>query len=429
MDAAELARETALSDEAIEERAAKIDAQDIAGFRDMIKQVKEETETLTGAFDMKRIKTVDQCYSLILAFIQFISFDFFHLLKKFDPALRERNFNHTPHFKPVKANLVIEMINDFLERSFAPDPEQDWQTALRVMKTYKNSVDVINGNRWKKLLIQLRDIRNSQIFDLIIRYVEENPEWTPHAVIPSTAITRPWLESKRTSVENTLERLTDARWNTQVSVLSRELFGDADITRLQNYTDVLSTMLLKKKFEGFTRTRELNFFKAFMEDHFHRDIQKLCELLLIRGKWMNPALSLPLSDQFNGILAFSDRLIRFDQGLGENSDNGSRLRKALKLVDRNKNHSLHIRAILSQANEEADDIIIAGMQLFTALGQTLKTILDDYQKTTPELIINWKEMEFAALTPLDQLISEMNKSINALLQILRAFVQIDQQAC
>jgi hypothetical protein len=421
MDMAEKEREAALSDTAIEEQAEKAGLQ---GFADVVKWTREETETLINAFDPARIKDADRCYSLIFAFIQFISFDFYCFLKKFDPSLQERNFNSVPHFKPVKADLLIDMLKDFLEGAFAMDPDQNWQAALPVMKTYKNGVDVINGDQWQKLLTQLRDIRNSQILELIVRYTDRNPAWEPHAAIPYVPIANSWLESKKTNVENTIVRLVDLKRNAQVDALSREVFGGADIVRLKNYTEDVSSLFFKGKFEGFTHTRELNFFKAFLQDHFHRDIRDLCELLLVRGKWMSPALSLPLSDQFNAMLSLSDRLIRFDDNLGENS---GRLRKALRLAGRNKAQARYIRTMLSQANEEADDMIMLGVQLLPALGQSLKDILEDYQKTTPQLIINWKEIEFAVLTPMGQWITEMGKSISSFLQILRTFMQTSQE--
>jgi hypothetical protein len=205
------------------------------------------------------------------------------------------------------------------------------------------------------------------------------------------------------------------------------VFGDADTTRLKNYTEEVSSIFRKKNFEGFTRVRELNFLKAFLQDRFHPEIRELCELLLIRGKWMSPALAQPFSDEFNAILSLSDRLTRFDEGLAEAGESGGRLRKALNLAARNKAQARYIKDVLNQANQEADDIIIQSIQLLSAIGISQKNILGDYQATPHALIINWKEMEAAVLSPIGPLISEMCNSIHAFLQILRAFIQIEQE--
>jgi hypothetical protein len=296
------------------------------------------------------------------------------------------------------------------------------------MKSYKNDIEVINVDQWNKLLIQLQNIRMSRILELIVCYTDQNPEWEPNITISHMPIVKSWLMSKRTRVENAIEQLIDARRNAQINMLSQEVFGDADTTRLKNYTEEVSLIFHKKNFEGFTHARELNFLKAFLQDHFHPEIRELCELLLVRGKWMSPALAQPFSDEFNAVLSLSDWLTRFDEGLEEAGESDGRLRKALNLAAKNKVQARQIKTILNQANQEADDIIIQSIQILSAIGLRLRNILDDYQTAPHTLIIDWKEMEAAALSPIGELISETCKLISAFLQILRAFIHVEQEA-
>jgi hypothetical protein len=402
-----------LSAESIEERAKTTDIKNLA------KQIGGEMAAFSAAFDSGRITAMDSAYNLILDMIRFVTFDFFFLLKKFDPNITERNFTYQPKFAPVRGEYLSDELKDFLEASSAIDPDKDWKNALRILKIYKNGVDVVAPNQWSRLLNQLREIRKSNILELMIRHIDKDPLWISAPKLRDEHIAEAYLEEKRTEARAAIDKIVNAKKNAQITTLAKTVFGSAEIDRAKYYTEKAGEIYLKKNFEGFLFAAGINYLKAFLLDHFKKDIRELCDLLLIRGQWTVPVLAQQMSESFHQIMNLSDKLIAFDETLSDSGENGSRLKASIVKADRDKSQARYVAIILKSVNEEARDLINTAAQALIGIGKNLKNLLDDYQKPTRELIINWKELEGSSETPLAQRIAGTYKKIYYFIQMMQ----------
>jgi hypothetical protein len=402
-----------LSPESIEERAKT------AAVKDLSKQLEADMSAFSAAFDSGRIEAINRCYNLILAMVQFVSFDFFFLLKKFDPNIAERNFTYQPKFAPVRGEYLSDELKDFLDAAFAIDPGKDWKNALRVLKIYKNGVDVVAADQWGRLLNHLREIQRSSILELMIRHIDRNPQWVSAPKIPDEHIAEAYLEERRTEVRAALDKIVNSKKNAQVEVLVKTIFGSAEIDRSKYYTEKAGEIYIKKNFEGFLFAAGINYLKAFLLDHFKKDIRELCDLLLIRGQWTVPALAQQMSESFHQIMNLSDALITFDETLSDNGENGSRLKASIVKADRDKSQARYVTIILKSVNEEAQGLINTAAQDLIVIGKNLKNLLDDYQKTNRELIMNWKELEGASEAPIARRLADTYKKIYYFIQIMQ----------
>jgi hypothetical protein len=410
-----------LAPEAIVERAKTTPPKELS------RQLREDLAALIGAFDNVMINAVDGCYNVILGFVQFVGFDFYFLLKKFNAGMPERNFSHPPRFEPIRAEYVAEDIKDFLEIVPGVDPDQDWKTALKVLKSYKGDMDVINPDHWSRLLNLLRDVRRSNILELMIRHIEKNPAWQSAPRIPGEHIVEAYIEAKKSETEGTIRKIQNDKKNAQIDQLAKTIFGSAEITRLKYYTEKNNELYVKKNLEGFTHVTGLNYLKAFLLDYFKKDIRELCDLLLIRGQWTSNVLSQQLSEGFHGIMAVSERILVFDEALADNGENGSRLKAAIVKVDRDKSQAKYIRLILKTVNEEARNMINKAAQDLITIGKNFKAALEDHPKSPPELIINWKELEASSESPITQRITEVYKKMYYFVQLLQCFVSSSEE--
>ncbi|MDR2110821.1 MAG: DUF5312 family protein [Spirochaetaceae bacterium] len=404
-----------LTPEAIAERGKTIPIKQLAG------QVREELSTLIASFDTARVNAADGCYNTILGFIQFVTFDFFFLLKKFDANMAERNFSRPPKLENIRAEYIAEDIKDFLETAAAVDPDQDWKTVLGVLKSYKGDMDVISLEQWSKLLAYLRDIRRSGILELIIRHVEKNPVWQPMSRIPSERVVDAYLDAKKAGAEDAIRKIQNDKRTAQLDQLAKTVFGSTEITRLKYYTDKNNEIFIKKNLGGFTHVVGLNYLKAFLLDHVKKDIREICDLLLIRGQWTSNVLSQQLSEGFHGIMAISEQILTFDEALADNGENGSRLKACLVKVDRDKGQVKYIKIILKSVNEAAQKMIVEAAQALIVIGKNFKTAMEDYPKNPHELIINWKELESSSEVPIIQRITDVYKRMYYFVQIMQFF--------
>jgi hypothetical protein len=423
MDKKHLALQAKISKESIEGRA-KAGTQTNA----LAKQVREELNQYIAGFDGERVKAIDDCYNLIMSFTKFVNFDFFFLLKKFDAALSERNFSYQPHFEPIRAEYVSDAVKDFLELIYALDPDQDWKTALELLKKYKGDMDVVSPAHWAKLLSYLRDVKRSKILELMVRHIDKDPFWQSKPQLENDNIVDPYIQKKKAETEGVINSILNSKRDAQISQLAQMVFGSSDVERMKHYTNKNNEIYLKKDLGGFTHIQGINYLKAFLLDYFKKDIRELCDLFLIRGQWISQVLSQQMSEGFHALMAVSEELLVFDDKLGENGEHGARLKAALVKVDRDKGQAKYVRIILNSVNEQAQNMIVQAAQALIVIGKHLKSIVEDYQKNPHELIINWKELEAASEEPLAKRIAGIYKKIYYFVQMMQFFAQGGEEA-
>jgi hypothetical protein len=406
-----------LSAAAISERAGTMPVKELSGM------IKRELSNFIAAFDSTRVNSIDNCYNAIIAMVNFVSFDFFYLLKKFDPALTERSFNYQPKFQPVKGTDLSEAIKDFLEFSASVEIERDWKVTLGVLKTYKEGMDVVNIDHWLKLLRVLKDVSRTRILELIIRHISSDFLWMSVPKLPDERMTDVVLDAKKAEIEGAVNKIEHDKRSAQIEQLAKTIFGSATVDRMANYIDKNNEPFYKKNFEGYTKTTALNYLKAYLLDYFKKEIRELCDLLLVRGQWSNIALSQSMSNAYHEVMGLSEQLTVFDDSLSDKGEHGSRLRQALLKVDRDKGQNKYIKSILNGVNNNAQRLInVASANLIT-IGRNFKSLLEDMQKKPAELIMNWRELETAADfdVPLGQRITNDYKRMYFFVQLLQFF--------
>jgi hypothetical protein len=419
----------AFFDQKLQEILARISPEFIAeqakstALKELSAQLAEDLTAFSNAFDTARIEACDRCYNLIMDMIRFVCFDYFFMLKKFDSSITERNFSSPPKFGTVRGEYISGELKDFLEVSFSMDPDQDWKNTLRVLKIFKNNMDVVAPDQWSRMLLVLREVRRSGILELMIRHIEKTPSWQSQPLLSGEKITAAYLEERRAAAKNALDQLVNAKKNTQVEALVKMIFGSAEIDRAKYYTVKAGEIYAKKNFEGFTFAAALNYLKAFLLDHFKRDIRELCDLLLIRGQWVDVHLSQGMSEAFHKLMGLSDELIAFDETLSDTGENGARLKTAIVKADRDRSQARYVGLILKSVNENARDLIATAAQNLIALAKSLKVLFEDYQKSSRELLINWKELEVVSDSPIAQRMGDAYKKIYYFVQILQLLVK------
>ncbi|MDR1108243.1 MAG: DUF5312 domain-containing protein [Spirochaetaceae bacterium] len=402
-----------LNQNTLEERAKTTAPQDF------ISQLKKDIAVLSDTFDANRIQAANRCYNLILAFIQFAQFDFFMLLRKFDLSLRPGNFEVPPKFAAAKADSLVQDLENFQILSHALEPAADWKNVFIILNACR--MPPIPPEQWSILLQNLREIKSSGIIDLTIQYSTKNPIWMIKPKIPNERVVDSWLELKRNEVQGYINEIVTAQRNAQIEVLANNVFGTADITRLQYYTEKNNEMYRKKGLESFDYARGLNYLTAFILDFMEKELQELCDILLIRGQWTNNPASREMSDAFHEVLALTEGILALDETLSDKGDNGARLKASLLRADRDRSQVRYINSIIGNINEEAQELIASAAQSLLVVGKHIKDLTDDFQKSPHELIINWKELGAASRLPLGQRLAEAYKKINYFIQLMQLF--------
>ncbi len=395
-----------------------------------IGQVQEETKrdltSLFVIFDGEKSRQIDDAYDTLLAFINFINFDYYFLLKKFDSGLPERSFSYRPKFESINGEYVADDLQDFLEVFGALDLETDWPRIFGALKDYKK-IDIVPIEAWSKFVAEALELRKSGVLEQIVRHLKEDPAWESKPHRPTDRIVEPFLQKLKTQIETIIQRIVQERRNSKIDEISNQIFGTTVILRMKNYTEKANVVFAKKMLGGYTQALAMNYLKAYLMDYFKKDIRELVDLLIVRGQWTANLQSQQLSDCYHAIMDVSDKILLFDEELADEGELGTRVRSALAKADRDKDAMKYLRGALKDTNDKATAMISCAAVNLIGVGRQLKNLIEDLNKPHHEILLNWKEVESQSARPLKAWLVDTYKKLYYIVQLLQYFVKSDEE--
>ena len=385
---------------------------------DVVKILQDDLAALTAGFDSPRIVAADKCYNLIASMKQFVFFDFCSLIRKFDPEFKEGDFLTQQKFVPVDVSILASDLSVFLSVLPSMEKDDDWKTVFEILKYCKGGTDVIPLAQWSNVLLNLADIKQSKIFELIGKLATGNPVLEIKPKVPHEALSAAWLEHKTGEIKDMINNISENQRIAQIKNLGQSVFGSLEIMRLNNYNPEKGKILLEKGLESYDYALALNYLITYIQEFLSKEIQELCDILLVRGQWTNNTASRTMSGAFHEALDTAEKIIKLDENLAEEGSNGIRLRGAMLRVDRDKTQARYINNIISGVNEEALEIIDTAVPALIVVGKHLKMLLDDCEKKPFELIMNWKELNSVTKIPMGQRIGAVYKKLTLFVQLM-----------
>ncbi len=342
-------------------------------------------------FDNTKVQKINNTFNLMTLFLDFISFDYYFLLRKFDSRFPENDFTYSPRFEDINGEYIVEDLKDFIILIPFLGLDEEWDSLFDVLSEYKGT-EIINRKNWQKVLRKNRDVRVSKIMELIIRAVDKDPSYTFTAQKPNKRIVEDYLNKLKSQVELSIQKVLKEKQNRKIEGLAKEVFGTTAISRMKNYTENANIAFSRKMLGGYTYVTPVNYLKAFLIDYCKKDIREISDILLIRGKWTTNISSQQLSDAFYGLMSATEELIAFDEQLSEEGKRGSEISKLLKRRDADKSNITLLRKMLKDINNDALRLMNTSGGHLVAIAKSFKLVYEDYNKKRPELITNWKEI-------------------------------------
>ncbi len=331
------AEQRALADHLTE--SAILEQAKTLALKDLQERVQSDLTTFLAVFDSEKTREIDSSFNTLISFSNFVNFDFYFFLKKFDSSLPERNFSYKPRFEAINAEYVADDVADFLEVFMPIDLDADWGRIFKALKEYRNA-DIIQAEAFQKILGPAAEIRRSQILDQVVRFIKKDPYWAAQPRYPNDRIVEPYIQKLKAQVDTLIQRIMAEKRNAKIDEVSVLVFGSSIVIRMKNYTEKANVVFAKKMLGGYTQVPSLNYLKAYLMDYFKKDIREIVDILLIRGKWTTSVQSQQLSDSYHALLEVSADIIAFDESLADDGEMGGRLRAALAKADRDKEQEI-----------------------------------------------------------------------------------------
>ncbi len=404
-----------LSEKSIDERARKgIDPAALEA------EVKRDVKTLLEGIDTNWMNDLDALFNRLLVLLDLIGFDYFFLLKKFDPGLPERDFSYNPRFEAVEATSVLGELQDFLEILPNVDPDADWDRMLAALKEHRG-INVVSREALRKAIQLIRDVQKSGLMPLIVRHAMQNPSWKPLVRTHRDHIVEPYLSKLKAEAETTAKKVAHGRHSEKLEELARAVFGSGSVEKLSHYSEASNPEYAQKMLGGFLYVSALNYLRAFLVEYLPKSIREVVDLLIIKGKWANNQPSQQMSEAFHQLLAVSEKIGRFDTDLAEDGELGRRLKTIALRTERDRKAVVQLRMALQQVNDEARTLIGDSIQHFVAIARVLKLAHEDIGKANPAFLVNWKELKPASDKDLRVVVAAVYKKIYNFVQLMQMY--------
>lgn len=387
-------------------------------FDKLNKQIKNDLETFISDFTAEKINMMDSLYTKMMAFRAFCTYDYYFMLKKFDSSIREGEFNRTPKFEPIDAAYISEDLKDFVSILYSMPIEEDWTDLMLLFKNAKGS-EPVKPNQWNKVVQRLRQLKDNRIFDMIIQLVSKDPGYNTDIAVKQEHAVESYIENIKKQTVSTLNKLESAQKNSKIDSLLVQIFNTNHVSVLRNYTEEGSVPFEKKNLGKFEYARPLNYMKAFLVDFVKRDIREYADLVLIRGKWTMAPLSAEMSNEYHIMLEASNLITAFDEKLNEDGEIGLKFKTLLPRADRDKEAGNIIKTGLKDVNAFAKEYLVNTTKSMINFAKTLKSLVEDYEKSKGEIIMNWKELDRYAEHPIKELSVEVYKKLYLFVSLMQ----------
>jgi len=386
--------------------------------------VKDAMVAYFSGFDAATVKQINDTYNVLQTLLAFVKYDYYFVLRKFDSSIQEGNFGYSPRFEPINAEYVSDDIKDFLEIALPIERDTAWDPVFDVLREYKG-VEVIDRAAWKKLVATVTNVTRSGVMVKIVQHVDRNPSYQAEVRVTRKHIVENYLNTLKTQVEGTIQKLARERRTKKIDQLARAIFGTSAIQRTKYYTDSANLLFSKKMMAGFTHTEAINYLKAFLVDYFKGEVRTIVsDLFIVRGQWSDNVLSQQLSDSYYAIMSVAQRVVEFDDSLAEEGELGMKLKKLSgRVVERDPSTAKALREALHKINERALQMVQETATNLITMGKVVKLLIEDLERERPELLQNWKAIEGYTEQPIHEQLTAIYKRAYYFVQLMQMLVK------
>lgn len=390
-----------------------------------LEQVKTKLEgdlsAFSSEFDNERMNRTENLYKAFSLFKDFCCFDYYVLIKKFSSSFQEFNFAALPNFEKINAEYIVDSLKDFCSVAYAITSDSIvWTDLFDFLKSISPNETVSLGT-WKKIIAKIKNIQQSNAFDLMIRHISGDVTYITEIPSHYTSLIEPYVDKIQEDVYSTLSKIGSQQKENKANQICSQIFGNTEFQTLHYYVSSVNDSFTKKDLNIFEYTEPLNYLKAFLLEYLKKDIREYFDVVVVRGQW-DATLAAPMSNAYQELLKISDEITEFDSSLAEDGSSGLKIKNLLPKTAHDPGAENIINRVVSDANEQARSYLITAAQDFIAIGKTVKQLIEDFSKPKPEIVQNWHELERYLDHPMRDFSVGIYKKIYLFVQLMQQYL-------
>ena len=366
----------------------------------VITTVHKNLRMFRASFDPLKRRNIDGQFCQVYDFIKLATFDYFYLLRRFDPLMPEHIHSYRPKFRSIAGHSVTNLLKDFLEVSqpIAMFNEQRIALIGNILNEYAGA-EIIVITRWQKLIATIATLVHSGILLSIIRHIDGASSYESPFQPTNQKIVADFLNWFQASTAQNISIALAEKRNAQISRFITKIFGKGHSERLHGAG---SRVPIQAELASSVHFEELKYLQRFLTGPFKKEIFDFIQkTFIVQASWRSRFEYRNFSQLIYHLQELSPKIATADE---------------------------YHRGLRSQRYESPDAraarLLQSGQQMIWAILRFLKHILDEFVHKRNYIIVNWKELvlkaDFALPSQLFQTYKRMHHLLDLLL-LLRSY--------
>jgi len=361
-----------------------------------LKLIGNEFQSIIKLFSTPEFGNFDIEYNQLEKLKSLCSLDYEKILNLFDSKLRLSSPKYKPSFSPVPAEDIINDILDiyYLIWGFEISLGIEKNLLLLLERFKKTNTEEFKFGI-KKIINRLQQLLKKHLSPttllFLIRAIKEDPFFTP----PVDKEMHFYLETYKKKLTDQFQHIRDRimreRREDAIAQDLKSLFGNAELLKVQGYSEEFNDILSEDGFETFKYIKPLMIVKSFSVGKFERNIRENVNKLIVEGYFESEAFQNKLSNLYYTCEKIMNGIIEFEEELtGESKSSIKSMEKYIHLYHTGKNVAPLLNRVIQSVNSKAFSIIDNTTNLFYKLASIILEIVNDYKQNTPSYISNLK---------------------------------------
>ncbi|MFP4363020.1 MAG: DUF5312 family protein [Spirochaetia bacterium] len=315
-------------------------------------------------------------------------------LAYFDASIKLSNPNFKPKFSPTPGKQVLPEILDlyYILGPFRIDNNVE-QNLIYLLQRISASQSPEYAGRLKKLVANIRKILNKRLTPqhilAIIRAISDNPYLTPKTDTEVKDFVAPMKDRLTKEFNNARERINREKSESEIEKDLNSLFGEADLLVVGGYNSELNRVLQAKGLASFSQVKALQILKSYVVAKFEKLLKDPIKKIIIEGFFEDKQKLNIMSNTYYRCEKSKDRLDMFEESItSDNRVSVPAIQKQLKQASKGKDVSSVVDKMVETIDNRAKEIVSEETNMYYALANYISEIINDYKKSTPELVSN-----------------------------------------
>ncbi|AEE17741.1 DUF5312 family protein [Treponema brennaborense] len=353
-------------------------------------------ERLLKSLDQPEFRKIDAVINRLMQLFDICCFNYFSVVKLFDPDYVQGNPDYTPSFRnlPPSAVEVFSLDLYYLTADF-----QLTNTLAKAVVALAelNAPDPVDLDRdgivfhLKKIAFVYRHLLSPDVLKNIVVISKKDTETVLQTASYNVNKLAGFIEHLKKQYELDKQRIKTELQNETITQELQNLFGSRKLESLNGYNAEQNTYLRTNGADPFLWIMPLEILKTFLTYFFDDKIKALLNDVVIEGFFNNPVYKSDFSSAVFSCTEASERIKGFeDSFLRGGSNDMAILYGYIRDSHKDPDFAKKLSQMISTINVEAKKLLQTEVNYLFALFRKLQDIFEDAKSANPSNISNIK---------------------------------------